>query len=76
MEDEDINNNFVGAFPWNYMNKFINHAAVISGKRGKYPFVIANTDSSAKSGPHWWSILNIEPKSEIFFFDSFGLDGL
>ena len=25
---------------------------------------------------HWGSILDIEPKTEIFFFDSFGLDGL
>ena len=25
---------------------------------------------------HWWSILNIEPKTDIFFLDSFRLDGL
>ena len=25
---------------------------------------------------HWWSILNIEPKTDIFFFHSFGVDGL
>ena len=58
------------------MNKFINHSAVISSKKGKYPFVIANTDSSEKGGTHWWSILDIEPKADIFFFDSFGTDGL
>ena len=58
------------------MNKFINHAAMISGKKGKYPFIIANTDNSSKGGTHWWSILDIEPKTDIFFFDSFGLDGL
>ena len=44
-------------------------------KKGKYPFIIANTDASSKSGTHWWSILNIEPKADIFFFDSFGIDG-
>ena len=49
---------------------------MISGKKGKYPFIIANTDSSGKSGTHLWSILHIEPKTHIFFFDSFGLDGL
>ena len=27
-------------------------------------------------GTHWWSILDIEPKTDIFFFDSFGIDGL
>ena len=57
------------------MNKFIDHAAMISSK-GKYPFIIANTDSSEKPGMHWYSILGIEPKTNIFFFDSFDLDAL
>ena len=57
------------------MNKFIDHAAMISSK-GKYPFIIANTDSSEKPGMHWCSILGIEPKTNIFFFDSFDLDAL
>ena len=58
------------------MNKFINRAAMILAKNSKYPFVIANTDSSSKGGTHWWSILDIEPKTDIFFFDYSGLDGL
>ena len=49
---------------------------MISEKKEKYPFVIANTDSSEKGGPHWCSILDIKPKQAMFFFDSFGLDGL
>ena len=57
------------------MNKFIDHASMISDK-GKYPFIIANTDASDKPGLHWWSILDIEPRTDILFFDSFGLDGL
>ena len=73
--DEDLLENFVGVFPSNYMNKFINHAAMISDK-GKYPFIIANTDASNKPGVHWWSILDIEPRNDIFFFDSFSLSGL
>ena len=35
IEDEDLNANFVGVFPSNHMNKFINHAAMISDKEGK-----------------------------------------
>ena len=31
--DEDIDTNFVSAFPSNYMNKFINHASMISEKK-------------------------------------------
>ena len=76
--DEDIENNFTGVFPLNHMNKFIDHKLIISGKKKerKYPFIIANTDASSKSRMHWWSILNIEPKTDIFFLDSFRLDGL
>ena len=38
--------------------------------------MVANTDNSSKSETHWWSVLDIEPKTDIFFFDSFGVDGL
>ena len=69
-------NNFVGVFLSNYMNTFTDHAAIMTAKKGKYPFIIANTDASSKQGTHWWSILDIEPKTDTFFFDSFGLDGL
>ena len=74
--DEDLNSNFVVVFPSNRMNKFINHSAMISSKKGKYAFVIANTDSKEKGGTHWWSIIDTEPKTDTFFFDSFGIDGL
>ena len=71
--DDDLTNNFVGVFPSNYMNKFIDHAAMMKEKGGKYPFIIGNTDAGSKQGTHWWSILDIEPKTDIFFFNSFGL---
>ena len=45
-------------------------------KKENIPLSIANTDSSNKGDVHWWSILDIEPRNDIFFFDSFGLDGL
>ena len=76
IRDDDLTNNFVGVFPSNYINKFIDHAAMMNEKGGKYPFNIANTDASSKQGTHWWSRLDIEPKTDIFFFDSFGLEGL
>ena len=33
IDGSDINNNFVGAFPSNHMNKFSNHKLMISEKR-------------------------------------------
>ena len=71
ISDEDLLNNFVGVFPLDHMKRFINHSAMIEEKKGKYPFIIANTDDSDKKGTHWWSILNIEPKNELFFFRFF-----
>ena len=67
--DDDLTNNLVGVFPSNYMNKFIDHAAMMKERGGKYPFVIANTDASSKQGTHWWNILDIELKTDIFSFD-------
>ena len=33
INDDDINDNFVGAFPSNHMNKGIDHASIISQKK-------------------------------------------
>ena len=76
IRDNDLNDNFMGVFPSNRVSKFINHSAMISSKKGKHPFVIANTDISEKGGTHWWSIPDIEPKTDIFLFDSFRIEGL
>ena len=54
-------------FPANQMNRFIDYKTMMSEKKGKYPFIIANTDSSDKGGTHWWSILDIEPQTDLFF---------
>ena len=50
-DDEDLLDNFVGVFPSNYMNKFINHAAMIEDS-GKCPSIIANADATEKPGVH------------------------
>ena len=75
IDEEDLLNNFVGGFPSNYINKFINHEAMIEDS-GKFPFITANADGSDKPGVHWQSILDIEPRADIFFFDSYRLEGL
>ena len=75
---EDIENNFVGVFPSNHMNIFIDHKLKVFEKKGKYPFIIANIDASSKSGSHHCRVcsLDIEPKADTFFFDFFLIDGL
>ena len=39
---------------------------MISEKKGEYPFIIAKTSSSDKSGTHWWSIMDIKPQVDFF----------
>ena len=50
IKDTNINDNFVGVFPANRMNRFIDYKSLISYKKGKYPFMIVNTNSSDKGG--------------------------
>ena len=52
IDEEDLLDNFVEVFPSNYMNQFINHSAMIEDKKGKYQFIIANTDASNKERTH------------------------
>ena len=66
----------MGVFPANHKKRFIDFKTMILEKKGKYPFIIANNYSSDKDGTHWWSIMDIDPKTDLFFFDSFGVDGL
>ena len=37
--------------------------------------MIMNTDRANKEGKHWWSLLEISSKEQIFLFDSFGFIG-
>ena len=53
LNDQDIDENFVGVFPVNHMNRFIDYKTMISEKKEKYSFIIANTNSSNKDGTHW-----------------------
>ena len=65
INSDDLNENFLAVFPSDKINKFIMFERMMPGK--KYPFIISNADRSDKNGTHWWSILNISPKSELFF---------
>ena len=68
INDEDLSNNFVAEFPSDKMRKFIDYKQLINQKTGKYPFLISNTGDSTKGGEHWWSILDIEPKKDLFIY--------
>ena len=74
VNNEHTNKTFLGVFTSDKINKFLMFEKMMCGK--KYPFIISNTDRNDKSGPHWWSIFNISPKSELLLFDLFGICGM
>ena len=61
-------------FPSDKTNEFIMFQKKMPGK--KYPLIISNTDRRDEGGTHWWSILNISPKTELLLFDSFRVSGM
>ena len=69
-------NNFIGIFPFNFVNRFISFHNMISESGTQYPFVIMSTDQTDKKGTHWWSFFDLHPKKETFLFDNFGFEGL
>ena len=75
-ENEDLKRNFIGVFSMDYITRFIKfHELIKEKKKGKYPFAIFNTDTHNKPGTHWWSFLDIHPKTNLLLFDSHGLEG-
>ena len=57
------------------VTKYINFYEMIKRRNGKYPFAIFNTDKENEPGVHWWSFIDIHPKSNLFLFDLFGIEG-
>ena len=75
LNNQDISDNFVGAFPANHMNKFIDYKSMISDKKEKYIFLIETLTALIKKvciGGAYWAL---NQKGPIFFY-SFGVDGL
>ena len=57
------------------VTKYINFYEMIKRRNGKYPFAIFNTDKENEPGVHWWSFIDIHPKSNLSLFDLFGIEG-
>ena len=72
---DDFNKNFVGVFPSDYVIKFIEFHRMMVEEKGRYLFIIMNTDCSDKKGTHWWSFLDLHLRKETFLFGSFGFEG-
>ena len=74
--DGDLKQNFVGVFPSDQTFRFFKYKHLIKEKKAPYPFMVMNTDRKNEEGEHWWSLLEISEKKQIFLFDSFGFVGL
>ena len=74
-ENEDLKNNCMGTYSKGPITKYINFYEIIKQRNAKYPFAIFNTDKENEPGVHWWRFMDIHPKSNLFLFDSFCLEG-
>ena len=74
--DGDLKPNFVGVFLSNETFRFFKFKHLIREKKTPYPFMIVNTGRSNEEREHWWSLMEISSKDQIFLFDSFGFVGL
>ena len=72
-ENEDLRNNYMGTYSIDSITEYINFYEIIKKRNAKYPFAIFNTDKENQPGVHWWSFLDINPKNNLFLFDSFGI---
>ena len=75
-ENGYLKRNFVCVFSSNSVTPFINFYRLAKKKDSTYPFSILNTDRSNLPGTHWWNILNIYPRRQLFLCDSYGFTGL
>ena len=74
-KNQDWKNNYMGTYSIDSITKYINFYEIIKKRNAKYPFAIFNTDKENQPGVHWWSFLDINPKNNLFLFDSFGIKG-
>ena len=66
--NNNLINNFVGVFRSDIINKFFDfHGLMKEKSNAKYPFSISNTGRAGATGTHWWGILDIHLRSELFF---------
>ena len=64
----------MGTYSIDSITKYIDFYEIIKKRNAKYPFAIFNTDKHNEPGQHWWIFLDIDPKSNLFLFDSFDLE--
>ena len=51
INNDDLNENFIGVYPSDKINKFIMFEKMMPGK--KYPFLISSMDRINQGGTHW-----------------------
>ena len=65
----------MGTYSIDSITKYINFYEIIKKRNAKYPFAIFNTDNHNEPEQHCGSFLDIDPKGNLFLFNSFGLEG-
>ena len=56
----------MGTYSIDSITRYINFCEIIKRRNAKYLFAIFNTDKENEPGVHWWSFMDIHPKSFYF----------
>ena len=74
-ENEDLKKYYMGTYSIDSITKYTNFYEIMKRGNSKYLYAIFNAERENEPGVHWWSFIDINPKNNLFLFDSFGLEG-
>ena len=57
----------IGAFPSNYVTRFINVHSMMTESKSNFPFIIINTDRSDEKGMYCWVCWIYIQKNKYFY---------
>ena len=74
-ENEDLKKYYMGTYSIDSITKYTNFYEIMKRGNSKYLYAIFNAERENEPGVHWCSFIDINPKNNLFLFDSFGLEG-
>ena len=66
-KNEDLKRKYMGTYSIDSITRCINFYEIIKQRNAKYLFAIFNTDKENEPVVHWWSFMDIHPKTVYFY---------
>ena len=66
-KNEDLKRKYMSTYSIDSITRYINFYEIIKQRNAKYLFAIFNTDKENEPVVHWWSFMDIHPKTVYFY---------